>query len=352
MDDATQKKYIRTLAGDMATLKSGGIPDLEPLPSQPKVSENIEEKPSPIKTYSGDFSDRMKDTNASMATVLASEQDAAPLPRSAEVKSFSRSNFIYISAGVILFIVSGFGAYFAYTRYTATLEPIISAPIISAPIFVDDREEVSGTGPVLLQTIKQSVNRPLASGAVRFIYATNATSTDNSIFSALQIPAPNVLLRNINAPLSMAGVVNVNGNQSPFFILSVESYGETFSGMLSWESVMLRDLAELFPRYTLPVSNEPVVATSTLATTTSPLADSGLRSASTTKTTIAASSAPVIVPGFHDEVVSNHDVRIYRDAENRSIVLYGYWDQITLVIARDPAAFAEILRRIASTRAQ
>ena len=47
MDDATQKKYIRTLAGDIATLKSGGTPDLEPLPSQPisqkKVSENIEE---------------------------------------------------------------------------------------------------------------------------------------------------------------------------------------------------------------------------------------------------------------------------------------------------------------------
>ena len=53
---------------------------------------------------------------------------------------------------------------------------------------------------------------------------------------------------------------------------------------------------------------------------------------------------------FFDEVVANHDVRIYRDAEGRSILLYGYWNQTTLVIARDPSAFAEILGRLATSR--
>ena len=58
------------------------------------------------------------------------------------------------------------------------------------------------------------------------------------------------------------------------------------------------------------------------------------------------------VATFHDEVVSNHDVRIYRDAAGKSILLYGYWNQFTLVIARDPAAFTEILGRLATSRSQ
>lgn len=312
----TPKKYIRTLEGDMETVKKGGAPDLVPLPS-------------PLETYSSDFSDRMKETNASTATVIAAEQDAPIRPpagglrRGTEPHS-SLSNLLYITAGIVLLIASGFGAYFAYTRYSAQLEPIILAPIISAPIFVDEREEISGTGVALLQEIEQSAGRPLASDTVRLLYALNATSTDNSIFSALQIPAPNILLRNINASDSMAGIINMGGSQNPFFILSVLSYGDTFSGMLSWEPLMPRDLGALFSPYQINSST----------------------------TTTATSTVPAKIAGFYDEVINNHDVRIYRDTENRSILLYGYWNQTTLVIARDPTEFSEILRRLASSRAQ
>lgn len=82
---------------------------------------------------------------------------------------------------------------------------------------------------------------------------------------------------------------------------------------------MSADLKTLFPPY-------PTVASSTAATTT-----------------------PSLKAGFHDEVVSNHDVRVYRDEEGRSIVLYGYWNQTTLIIARDAAAFAELLGRLATS---
>ena len=57
-------------------------------------------------------------------------------------------------------------------------------------------------------------------------------------------------------------------------------------------------------------------------------------------------------PGFVDEVVRNHDVRVYRDATGKSVLLYGYWNQTTLVIARDVAAFTELLQRLATSRAQ
>jgi len=359
--DEQMKKYIRTLEGDMATLKKGGTPDLVPLPPQPapsvdiRTAENVTPapapapeipKPSPLETYASDFSDRMKETEASPVTVLAAQQDAAPgAPQQPEQKS--RSGLLYIFAGVMLLGVGGFGVYFAYTNYFPKSVPITITPAIPSPIFVDEREQIFGTGAALLQAIEHSINRPLASGAVRLLYTANATTTDNSVFSALQEPAPDILLRNVNAKDSMAGIVSAGNVQSPFFIISVASYSKTFFGMLSWEPSMPNDLSQLFPPYPAPVIATSTIATSTIATTTTTKA-AKMKIATTT----ATSSAPTIVSSWRDEMVSNHDVRIYRDASGRGILLYGYWNQTTLVIARDPAAFTEIIERLANSQAQ
>ncbi|MCX6787044.1 MAG: hypothetical protein NTY93_00780 [Candidatus Kaiserbacteria bacterium] len=404
------KKYIRTFAGDMATVKKGGTPDLEPLaeskpastpserlvaasPIQPtqipssnvghvsssplsipvsKIEPQVvptvpapvpETPPPPLETYASDFSDRMKETRASAATVLAAEQDAAPHIDQPAPNS-SRGGFLYIFAGIILLIAGGVGAYIAYTHYSSSAqpEPVILASVVPAPIFVDEREQIFGTGATLLSAIEQSITRPLAPNTVRLLYTENATSTDNSVFSALQVPAPNILLRNLNASDSMAGIVNAGGNQSPFFILSVVSYSDTFSGMLSWEPLMPHDFGTLFPPI-IPASSTPAL----VSTTTSAFATTTVVTATTTKvastttpkiaakiatTTTATSSIPIFIAGFHDEVINNHDVRVYRDTANKSVLLYGYWNQTTLVVARDPAAFSEIVLRLASARAQ
>ncbi len=327
----TPKKYIRTLEGDIEAVKKGIIPNLSPLIKSPPIPEAEPLKPSPIKTYSGDFLQRMKDTHASTATVLAAEQDASTsgVPQDQPEKS-PKSNIIYIIIGAVLVLLGISGSYIAYTRYLTNAEPIILAPTVSAPIFVDDTEKISGTNSKeMLQAIEQSVTRPLAPNTVRFLYTDFATTTDNSVFSSLKPLAPDVLLRNINVTRSMAGIVNSGGGQSPFFVLSVASYGDTFAGMLSWEPTMVRDLSTLFPSFAEGYGGQAASATSTIATST-----------------------PILIASFRDEVVSNHDTRVYYDAEGRSILLYGYWNQTTLVIARDRSAFTEIIGRLATTRAQ
>lgn len=287
-------------------------------------------KPSPIQTYAGDFTERMNTMQASTATVLAAEQDSAPMLVQVQPSKFSRSNVLFSIAGGILIIAGGVGAYIAYTRYVASSAPVILVPGAVAPIFVDDQKPIDGTGTALLQAIQQSVASQLASsGSVRLLYLEIATST--SVFSALQLPAPGALLRNINASRSMAGVVNVNDVQSPFFILSVSSYSNTFAGMLLWEKSMPRDLTKLYPPYPAQTVTQPA-ATSTTAT------------ASTSPSRVAAA------PAFFDATVANHDVRVYRDTNGRDVVLYGYWNQTTLVIAHDAAAFSEILGRLATSR--
>ena len=116
--------------------------------------------------------------------------------------------------------------------------------------------------------------------------------------------------------------------------------------MLAWEPTMPSDMSALFPPYPSPVSIT-TAATTTTATTTSKT-----KSKTPAKAATSTPPAPVIAPAFHDQVIDNHDARIYLDALGRSILVYGYWNQTTLVIARDPAAFTEILGRLATSGTQ
>jgi hypothetical protein len=312
-----------------------------PPPPPPKPVPPPVMKPSPIETYANDFSDRIKDTHASMTTVLAAEQDAAKGVPKATPKETS-SNRLYMVGGALLLIVGIAGAVYAYMKYATAIAPIIIAPVVTAPIFVDDRVQVTGTGSALAQTLEQSITVSMPTDTVRLLYFSPSTTTNESVFTALRIPAPDMLLRNVNASGSMAGVVSEDGTQSLFFILSVASYSDTFAGMLSWEPTMLRDMGAFFPPYPAPAI---VVATTTTATTTA-------SKSKTTKTTATTTviTAPVVPRGFKDEIVSNHDVRIYRDEFGQSVILYGYWNRTTLVIARNPAAFIEILGRLSTSR--
>ena len=356
------KKYIRTFAGDMQTFQSGGDPDLSPLvekqsspaerlieaSSIPPVPVSVvtppipieelivpkpeqpEEQVAPLKTYSGDFTQRMQEKHASTATVLAAEQDAAYRPSALPTPAPEpgrRSGYWLIALGVILLLAGATGAYFVYNRYLVSLTPVVITSDASAPIFVDAREQISGSDVALMQAIKASVNNPLSLNTVR-VLSLAEPANGASVFTSLNVHAPDILLRNIGASGSMAGVVNTSSGQSPFFILSVGSYRATFSGMLSWERTMLTDLGPLFPLY-------PASASTSDTATSSPIA--------------ATITITVSRGGFRDETISNHDMRIYRDASGRSVLVYGYWDQQTLVIARDPVSFAEILGRLATS---
>lgn len=325
------------------------VPATEPAPLLPPLPPEQSEEPAPLETYAQDFRSRVKETRSSTLSVLAAEQDAAAVAPQIAVKPENRSRAVLVvGAGVVLLGVGAVGIYLTYSRYQTAIAPVILAPSVSTPIFVDEREQVSGAGASLVQSIKQSVAKPLKSDTVRLLSFSSASSS-MSVFAAVANTAPGILLRNIDAMSSMAGVVNTPSGQSPFFILSVGSYSATFSGMLAWETMMQSNLSALFPLYAEPL---PAVVPAPVATTTATTTKTSVKTAPKAATTIATTTAAVTRPaaGFRDEVVSNHDVRVYRDAQGRSILVYGYWDQTTLVIARDPAAFIEILGRLATSR--
>jgi hypothetical protein len=332
-------------------------PLAEPVPSRlPPVGkeayrEPIEEAapagPDVMHTYSSDFSKRIDTKSASTFSVLAAEQDsqtktAAVLstPKKSPVKAI-----VAVATGILLLALAG-GGIFATYQFVMTMRntPIASLTVPSI-VFADEYRELSGVGYDLMSAFASSANGALVPGNVLVTYIlSDASGEDGTILRspaggaafvrALQIPAPDILLRNI-AEESTTGVINAGGNTTPFFALRVDSYERTYAGILTWEPLMHRDLAPLYPLY--PVESTPIIE-ETVATTTA-------TSTTTSTTPVFTTEAPARTR-FEDAIVANHDVRILRDTQGRSLILYGYANKRTLLIVRDEASFEALLARL------
>lgn len=309
-------------------------PGLPPVSKQPTVPE------SPIHTYKSDFSDHAKEKGASKISIIAAEQNAIGNARALPQIPARKKNLVpYIAGAVLLILAGGASIYFAFAFVTGH-PPVIIAPSVPSLIFADERVELKGTSGELRRGLAELSTHTLPSGGVAIAYVTFASTTakgktvilpadGGALISAMGLPAPEILLRNID-PKSTVGVVHAGDETRPFFIFRVGSFERTFAGMLDWEASMPRDLATFYPAY--PEPEAPSVGTST-----------------------ASSSTPIERPfsvSFVDEVVDNHDVRVLRDSHNHALMLYGYRDKQTLIVARDEAAFSELLARLASTRSQ
>ncbi len=296
-------------------------------------------RPTPLHTYTSDFAEHAKQQGATPLSVLAAEQDAARMgaPEALTVKK--KSAWLPIVAGALLILAGAASVYFAY--YFITHRP--GVPIetfVPSLIFADDHVRIEGVGSELQERLADLSALELREGGVAIAYLTYASTTPEgrtleepaaggALVRALGLTAPDILLRNTE-PASTVGVVKASGETRPFLILRVASFERTFAGMLVWEKTMADDLRVFYPPYEAlaPVQ----VATTTAATTTPP--------------------APAPLLEFTDYTIANHDVRTLKDASGRTILLYGYRDKETLIIARNEAAFEELVSRLSATRAQ
>jgi hypothetical protein len=296
--------------------------------------------PTPLHTYTSDFADRIDSQQASKFSVLAAQSDAGLTTTT--VTSSGRRGLVPAILAVLLILVGIGGIYAAY-RFTSTGEdPEITLGVPSL-IFADEKMEL--LGPDYRQNLADAATQPLVEGNILITYVTVASSTPLGLKSApqpggalirvLSLGAPDILLRNVDVS-STVGVVSAGGQTGPFFILRVNSYERTFAGMLGWENRMLNDLQPFYPQYAMPVPEPATTATSTATSTVQVPSLAALPSAE----------------GFVDDVVSNIDVRMLKDGAGRTLIIYGYSDKETLVIARDEAAFTTLVARLAATKGQ
>ncbi len=327
-------------------------PPVAPRPPTPKPQEA-----APFHSFSTDFKDRTAATNSSSFSVLAAGLDAGQAVASRrEAPARERPPVLVIAAGVVLLVLAAGGAYASYLYLGARHEiPVITLSVPSL-IFADEYKKVEGSGTTLMQALATTAGEQLLPGTAVVTYVGWPVSDDTGTLAgspapggvlvrALALGAPDLLLRNI-AQESTVGVINEGGDTRTFFILRVSSYERTFAAMLTWEPLMMRELGVLYPLYQSDSPAEPVVDLSLVATST---ATTTLATAATTTPVVQSAPPPVTVSGrFVDAIVANRDVRIMRDSLGRSVVLYGYADRETLIIARNEAAFAALLVRLSA----
>lgn len=319
------------------------------LPSAPVVRAD---ESSGLHTYSSDFSGRIDSKGASTFSVLAAQADAgAPATSSVSSGGGARKSFVYIAMGFFLIACAGGISYGAY-RFVTSRGAVPLQQTASSLIFADERVEVTGEGALLQQSLLSAMEAALPQGGVRVFFLTVASSTPlgetrqevpgGVLVGSLQLNAPSILIRNIGEN-SAVGVVAAGAEQRLFLILDVLSYERTFAGMLAWEPTILSNLSAFYPEYPAPPPPAPTIATTTRVV-------KGKTVISTT--TIEAPAIPYSPPQFIDEIAANHNVRALKDGYGNTLLLYGYKDKETLIIARNEAAFARIIERLTATKTQ
>ncbi len=339
---STDEKSADVLARLQANAKRAEPPPPIPLAQKP----SMEKAPERIHTYTSDFADHLDEKEGSAFSVLAAQADAAP--QLTTVRFVDKPKFpVAIAAGFALLLL-GMGAIVAAFVFMPKEIPVPEELVVPSLVFADDYFEVAGDGPTLRAAL--TAPRMLAEGETLVAYLTRASTTPEgasvfvpaeggALIAALGLPAPDVLLRSI-LPASTAGVIRTRNEVAPFFLLRVDSYERSFAGMLDWEPRMAQDLAEFYPE--LPPAALPVLmGTSTAG-----------QGASSTTPPIEPASAFSFSSGFSDDIVDTRDVRVLRDSEGRSVMLYGFYSKDTIVIARNESAFIELVRRMAAARSQ
>lgn len=312
-------------------------------PLAPKKPDTF--SPEPFHSFKTDFDDRLKDTDGSRLSVIAAGQDAraARPARSAPKK---RIAIVPILLGILLIALGSFGAYAGYGFLVTHRAVPLATPLVPSLVFADEYQEIEGgEGANAAQELAGLAREALPTDTVLVAYVMQSVTGDKGVLSSIiapgsvlakaaLAPAPSILLRNI-ADASTVGIIHAGTETGPFFALRVTSYERTFAGMLTWEPVLLRDLAALYPSYPEDAIEVPVL-------------DAGATASTTSSTTPAALPPAQARTRFEDGVVANHDVRVLRDTRGRSLVVYGYADKETLVIARDEAAFSALLTRLSA----
>jgi hypothetical protein len=304
------------------------VPQPEPRSALPPLTTaQPEPAPSGFHSYSTDFADRIDTNSASTFSVLAAQSDAGRLSVPTPAK---KSSIVPVLVGILLIIVGSGAVYGAYQIFIKTGPVPTAGASVPSVIPVDEKKELQGTGRDLRVALASAASEPLVSGNVLQTYITSASSTPGGILAipqpagafiaALNLQAPDILLRNIT-PDGTVGIVHIGTETRPFFVIRTSSYERSRYGLLSWEPTMIDALAPLYP---------PYPAAATLGTTTP-------------TQTLSTISAPT---GFTDAIVANHDVRVLRDEQGRSLIMYGYFDKETFIIARDEGSFSEIIRRL------
>ena len=324
-------------------------------PAPPQATPKVEEqKPQEsllprLRTYKGDVAEAVKKQKASLASITAAEQErktkvTVPTTAPAEKKQlrdYAKLKKILITSLSIFLVVLGVSVvgYFLFF-YDTGIENKTEQEIPSL-VFINDKIEVDITNKNSRQILQMLSNeKERVSGTISKItqlYLTIIIDRENRVkelasssafLSAINAGVSDSFKRALN-PIMTIGVHIFNGNQ-PFIVFTVNSYQRVFAGMLGWEDSMHDTLSPFFGEK-LP----PLKVT--------------IQSEITSTSTVTGGSV-IKKRVFEDVVIKNIDARILKDDSGKTVLLYTFLNQKTLIITTNENTLSEIITRINTAR--
>ncbi|PCI89616.1 hypothetical protein COB18_03630 [Candidatus Kaiserbacteria bacterium] len=310
---------MRTFRGDANIAPEATPPPQSDIPTSPEPRKNPK---AVVRTFKDDIQNLVRDKKMSMTRVAALESDRK---REEPTNTGSKKNLVFTILGILLFVIAGvfsLGTYYAYQLNTSQSAP---AEIIQGMIFIEalERVDITQKNPrtivELLATIRRNTFFSLGS-VVELYLTTEEVSTDGTV--VVSHTTAKDFIRSINAAVPDTFVqtlgseyilgIHVIDENVPFIILSTQSYGYAFAGMLAWEHSLESDLLPFF---------------SPNAEFVKPASAEGQNT-------------------FIDTVLQNTDVRILKDDTGDIRMLYAFIDRNTVVITTDVRTLNELSNRL------
>lgn len=282
-----------------------------------KIEQKDERVPiKSLRTYQGDVEELMAKNNYSATTVLVAEQKrrlAVPRAQAAPVNLESRNKFFTILGITLLFLgVATVGVVYFIKSMDQTV--VIQQTKAILPFSTEKSFNIASSSRENLLTFilqeKASVQLPVNS--VMFLNILINETDEAGAEKLLSLLGPNMpasLSRSFEDTY-MVGIFSYDTNE-PFIILTTKDYANSFSGMLKWEKDMSTDLGRLFD-----------ITQNTSSTT----------------------------PVFTDEALRNKDLRILKDENRKTILMYSFIDKNTLVITKNESIFNAILAKYTTSK--
>ena len=266
----------------------------------------------PLRTYQGDVDEIVGKTKTSLVSIVVAEQkkkyeSPTEVLDDEEKPTGEVRNKIFLIMGSILLIlgITAIGiVYYLNSQNSAIISANKGAILSYTEKF--DIPLASTTRTQLIIIIKTKNNDlNFTVNSILYLNPTigNTSASKNKIFALLSPSMPAPLLRSLNDQY-MLGVFSFDKNE-PFIIMKTDDYGASFAGMLKWEETMVSDLGGIF-NITQPNG------------TTTP---------------------------FEDEAIRNKDLRVVKDENNKTVLLYSFIDKNTIVITGTENIFNAIVSK-------
>lgn len=316
---------------------------LRPAPKEEKAIQRVPAKREPtekskipqIRTYKSDIAEAVKKQGESLVKIAVAEKKEArkkkevkkePAPKKATAK------ILMIIVGLVVVMASSimlisqlnkkgvFSGIFDGLKKTGDKEVAVPVPTTIMPSLITANTEKKILIPeergAVLNIIKKELRETSGVNSVKNIYLLEASvvvteegeenvqnvASVGELLSVWQHNMPTLLSRSLSREFMLGVYSSTPSINTPFLVFTTNSYGQTFAGMFAWENALLDDFYNLF----------------------------GLE--------IGGSSR-----GFFDSIINGKDVRVLKNTDGETILLYSFADKNTVVITINEATFNKIL---------